>query len=53
VPLHHFIRERRARRIVEGSLAAAVALTVLVTPGLLHGGAHAGLASAANPSSTT
>jgi hypothetical protein len=52
VQFRHPIRERRARRIVEASLAAAVALLVLVT-GLIHVGDHAGPANAAAPSSTT
>ena len=57
--LHHLLRERRARRIAEVSLAGAIALSVVVTPGLLHGhGARSSQAAAvdtipAGHSSTT
>jgi Transglycosylase-like domain len=37
VPLHLPFRERRARRVGELTLAAVVALSVIVTPGLIHG----------------
>ena len=34
----HFLRERRARRVVELGLAATVALSALIAPNLLHAG---------------
>ena len=37
VPLHLPFRERRARRAAELTLAGAVALSVIVTPGLIRG----------------
>jgi hypothetical protein len=52
VSLFHLIRERRAHRVVELSLAIAVALSVLALPVLFHAD-RAGGASAASPSSTS
>ena len=55
--LHLPFRERRARRVGEILLAIAVALSVIVTPGLLHGrgtraNQAAAVATAAHPSTT-
>ena len=56
--LHLPFRERRARRVGELALAGAVALSVIVTPGLLHGrgtrsNQAAAVATAATRPSTT
>ena len=56
--LHHPFRERRARRVSEIALAAAVALTVIAVPGVIHGrgtrsNQAAAVATAASRPSTT
>ena len=53
VPLHLPFRERRARRIGELTLAGAVALSVIVAPGLIHGAGTRSNQAAAAPTATS